>query len=28
MLIVVWGWGKVKHKIEGVTEGWKVLYEV
>jgi len=25
MLIVVWGWGKVKHK-KRVTEGWKVLY--
>jgi len=24
MLIVVWGWGKVKHKMEEVTEGWKV----
>ena len=27
MLIFAWGLGKVKHKVEKVTEGWKVLYK-
>ena len=27
MLTVVWGLGKIKHKKEKVTEGWKVLHK-